>query len=1066
MPDTISRYWPSRINVNDCIRTEAEAVSEAVFLAVHQPVELLKRRCDRPQESKKVSEKEFLDAFLTEDLPVGTLLIPILGSSGIGKSHMIRWLDIQLRRRSDSNKRHIIRIPKSASLKSVLTLILENLEGKEYDQIRKELVSARENINSDDASQHLRTYLLISLERVSIEAANRVQTARQQGLQPSAEDRKIVAHASPKGLPALLNDPEFAEHFMGVMSSQDGVLHKIADRAINGGISDSDILNQFSVTDLDIINDVIVKRAAHTTVNYCRQLQAVTRKQEAVDVLNGVLDKAIYQLLALGDNQLADLFVRIRKLLFSEGLELVLLVEDFAALAGIQGALLDAMITTAHKDGRQELCTMRTALAVTEGYLINRDTVQTRTQFEYVIEDVPSDDEGQIIQSIVDMVASYMNAARLGEKELEKFYTSIVDADIFSKSLRFEDYLKLEPDDQDILTAFGTDRNGYSLFPFNYSAVRQMAKKQFRNPNDEVVFKPREVINKILRPVLLDNREYLDKSAFPPGNFLGYTVSEIDPYVQDHVKTLVKNEEHRRRYLALIRFWGDNPRSVESIYLDGKICQAFGLAPFQSSEIEPPPAKRDQPQTHIRKPAHTPEIVKRSEEVEPHSAKIDHWKDVLTAWSQGKDIPFAEANQLRGYISAGVNNFIDWDTELLKPLKLSDTYYRKWVYIPGARGGEQAATEKTAMVSVCLDDDWKDHSKSLNTVLTLMAVVRFFENDKNWNYDGCEKDYALYANFMNKISRQAIEFCRRRYFKQDFNLAPALTQSLLVSSRILGLDDGTQDDIPSLIKSVFELPKPEQVDAARSSGQVSLKWMELATLCSNVHSDFRDSLLQLVGARQGGAEKVHAIDVDQLLESIIQIRKNWNINSTPPPSKSVGDYEKIRRPIVEIAGRFNSAKDDKLGEIRRWKDLLTKSFGASPFKPDVVDLLEKTLNTANNLSLVKDVNAAEGLREKLHVLNHPDSNVLMETVKSLNSTKETGKILSLLARVDDRLIIKIRDAVESLKAFFDDTSDRLNLRIMSSANLEMLNQTTAEIDYQLSLLESKIQKYNSLRRLK
>lgn len=39
-------YWPSLKNINECIRTEAEELAEYTLLAVHQPVNLLRRDKD------------------------------------------------------------------------------------------------------------------------------------------------------------------------------------------------------------------------------------------------------------------------------------------------------------------------------------------------------------------------------------------------------------------------------------------------------------------------------------------------------------------------------------------------------------------------------------------------------------------------------------------------------------------------------------------------------------------------------------------------------------------------------------------------------------------------------------------------------------------------------------------------------------------------------------------------------------------------------------------------------------------------------------------------------------
>ena len=78
------RYWPREGDVAACVKTDAEASSEAVSLAVHQPMRFERRvigggagvlgQCD---------EHELLRAFMTENLPEGRVILPIVGSSGI-----------------------------------------------------------------------------------------------------------------------------------------------------------------------------------------------------------------------------------------------------------------------------------------------------------------------------------------------------------------------------------------------------------------------------------------------------------------------------------------------------------------------------------------------------------------------------------------------------------------------------------------------------------------------------------------------------------------------------------------------------------------------------------------------------------------------------------------------------------------------------------------------------------------------------------------------------------------------------------------------------------------------
>ena len=77
----LSSYWPSQEETNRCIKAEAETASDAVLLAVHQQTPLAVRNAASDAQ-KPTSERELLDAFLTRDMPEGTLLLAITGASG------------------------------------------------------------------------------------------------------------------------------------------------------------------------------------------------------------------------------------------------------------------------------------------------------------------------------------------------------------------------------------------------------------------------------------------------------------------------------------------------------------------------------------------------------------------------------------------------------------------------------------------------------------------------------------------------------------------------------------------------------------------------------------------------------------------------------------------------------------------------------------------------------------------------------------------------------------------------------------------------------------------------
>jgi putative ribosome biogenesis GTPase RsgA len=82
-------YWPTREYIDQCIRTEAEELAEHTLLAVHEPMRLMRRGVS---ETISCKDEDLLSDFLQIERP-----IPIIGRSGVGKSHLIRWLHAKLK---------------------------------------------------------------------------------------------------------------------------------------------------------------------------------------------------------------------------------------------------------------------------------------------------------------------------------------------------------------------------------------------------------------------------------------------------------------------------------------------------------------------------------------------------------------------------------------------------------------------------------------------------------------------------------------------------------------------------------------------------------------------------------------------------------------------------------------------------------------------------------------------------------------------------------------------------------------------------------------------------------
>ena len=346
-------YWPREEDVVACIKTDAEASDKAVLLAVHQPMRFERQviggelgtvdTCD---------EHELLRKFLSTNLPDGRVIVPIVGSSGIGKSHVIRWLDAQIRRVPGSERRVIIRIPKGMSLKGVLGILLKDLPGPAYDRFRNELLRAQEELEPEEAAGLLCEMLAHTITEMGVESRARLL---RNPADKNAQECDAFCRADM--LPALLRNQLLRDqHFVRTRDERPGVIKRLVEQLTEDRDASADDDRQHLFTADDLLFDEALDRDAlgRIEARALSQLEREDRRSAAARILNNALDDAKQRLLRL-DPTVSELFDAVREELLKEQHELVLLVEDFAVLSGLQKQLLQVIIKEAFRDGRQVL---------------------------------------------------------------------------------------------------------------------------------------------------------------------------------------------------------------------------------------------------------------------------------------------------------------------------------------------------------------------------------------------------------------------------------------------------------------------------------------------------------------------------------------------------------------------------------------------------------------------------------------------------------------------------------------------------------------------------------------
>jgi hypothetical protein len=310
---SLLNYWPTSKEINHCINNEAEGAHDAVLLAVHQPTPLSYRiiSSDRKFET---SEEDLFNYLISEDVPSGAHLVPITGASGVGKSHMVRVLAARLQSINGKGRYVIIRIPKSASLRNVVELILAELPGDEYAEVRDSFTKAVEEVNLESAVISFQSQLNIAL----IELAKGLRT--QVKSDPANAGLKAqCGHALE--LPNFMADPILVEHF------RTHVFPRIVKRAISGQhqLEHDELVQDFHVDDFVLPDSIDITHAALPTKRYYQtNLQIRDGRAIAVRLLNesNVIDQSIKQLFnlhhALGGMTLQDVIQQIRHMLLAQ----------------------------------------------------------------------------------------------------------------------------------------------------------------------------------------------------------------------------------------------------------------------------------------------------------------------------------------------------------------------------------------------------------------------------------------------------------------------------------------------------------------------------------------------------------------------------------------------------------------------------------------------------------------------------------------------------------------------------------------------------------------------------
>lgn len=798
----IQTYWPSLENIEDCILSEAERLSDKLLLSVHHPMKLVATAYG----SKTPVVKSQQD--LLEQLLANNTIIPLVGESGSGKSHLIRWLHAVANNHPKAKQEqwHIIRIPKNASLSQVLEILLRDLEGDIFDNAREQVGKVANSLDYETTKNLMFAHIVEAFREVPARLYKQSQELQSEGTIPKETmDRFALEMSFADELKHFFDDPHIKESFSGNESAIRSRVSRLIEIKSYAEILEGNfnvVEDDFKFTSGEEISTQLGAKARKAYAKLQLESDESKRKM-AAKMTNKAIKRAcklmFNRLFQFSTGNFQDLFKEIRRYLLEQNRTLVVLVEDLAAISSIDDVLIESLLEQDKDSGVQVLCPMKSVIATTdelESYESHRNTIWTRGRFEWHLPtdfDVDNFPELKFsTDEVVDFCARYINAARHGINAINQLI-DLEDSEVNLPVWQTD----LDESKRAVLADFGfstastsssAEETAIALFPYNKQAITKLAQKHVFMGNSRTRFNPRVVIQEVLLSILRDHRERFVQNGYPSAWF----EEELSEFRNDKTALLIdrntQNKEQARRLIGFMSLYSDaatsedcfkqvSKRQAETFGLDTSLLseeisiEATGQIVVKEVSVRPrsviqePKGAVDggQPKENVsqsEKPKKQPDAILQGDDT---VTLINEWFSGVSILEQGPSNElrlalFKMLEEQKGFSDYALNTNNVW-----KGKSLLNAFFKQGkitlIRLPGSR-----TNSDQAKVNVFGDKELSDTFDSVPLKMQMIAILRHSRmnaKDPNvgWSYEQGLEDYALYMQFAQKWVPVAMARC-------------------------------------------------------------------------------------------------------------------------------------------------------------------------------------------------------------------------------------------------------------------------------------------------------------------
>lgn len=997
--------------VHAVINTEAEAVSSKVFNAVHTPSTLKvagpigTRFQDLQAENyASVDQEGLLEEFLRPDAAYRRMAV--FGRSGSGKSHLIHWLKLQIPSTKD---RLVVVVPKTGtSLRSILEMLIVQLPTQKQASFREALNRTGEATATRRGQK----------ERLLNEIAYALSELTPS---PDAGDTDLQRELI-KELPYLFQDVHFREKYF----HDAAIISELVDHVFAAPAAYRPAEQRRNFTEADLpIDATDFKDASTQAKGALRYLYAIPEAPRiAVKLIERCLDVAIGRTLSFTGDRLVGLMEELRRYLASKDRELVLLIEDFARVQGLDRALLQAMIVQG--DDTNKLCKLRWAIAVTTGFFEQVvDTVYTRvTHFVNMDRSSGRRDAEMMTPSALSTFAGpYLNAARLGAPALEA----------------------LEPDaplpnacvgcgQQGVChETFGVSSQGYGLYPFTQGALWNMASRADEHVAE--AFNPRTLQTGVLIPVLDDAASALAAGQFPPASLLSKLGGHrtLDAQARRDLLRIAGDESGRLG--ALLEIWDGSGHLVN---LPAPMLEAFGAPAIPNAE-EATPSEATEISVAARPDG--PIVDQRSRE-----------EKELEAWAKGERLDRA-VDKLRPMLFEAISDAIDWDEIGLERTRFCGNdgprpFRRRSIIFT-----RQGTKGNTSLVMLEIPGAHANSAEFDRVAIALGGLLRA-EREGHWDFAGGSDALAIFLQCLEGWRDEIIGKLRKiTHTTETWDHASAATELLAIGLAINGRLKSDADQIAD-VASILASEWP--TDVAAESAEMKRLYESLAQR----QPELRGLIRSLCSGSKGG-EVGTLIDPGTITRSLRRLRGNdWRLTQTPPENLDFEPLARCADLYKKTAALLEAAALAEATTRVAWLTEMETAFGTEAKRSTIIGELAAVRSAFGDAGLAGAT--AKKLEEALDTFSRVQFDDALSSARSLRGVVDPLRLLPTFARARSAAVAQGRTLVEITTNFLTQAENRLSEESNKyaaqaqsvQANIERIEAALEAVDQTLGTLEA------------